>query len=77
MSEDNRIHHYDVATMFSSNKNSLSFQIHQKGMHFNHDFYVVVGKQCCKENAYTGHQYNIFILYINQLMFFYYSFVLS
>ena len=27
--------------------------IHQKGMHLNHDFYVVVGKQCRIENAYT------------------------
>ena len=32
-------------------------------MHLNHDFYVVVGKQCRTENVYTGHQYNIFILY--------------
>ena len=34
--------------------------IHQKGMHLKHDFYVV-GKQCRTENAYTGHQYNVFI----------------
>ena len=27
------------------------YQIHQKGMHLNHDFYVVVGKQCRTENA--------------------------
>ena len=27
----------------------------------NHGFYVVVGKQCRIENAYTGHQHNIFI----------------
>ena len=35
----------------------------QKGMTFNHDFYVVVGncKQCRTENAYAGHQHNIFI----------------
>ena len=39
-------------------------EIHKKGMHLNHNFYVVVGKQCCTENAYMGHQYNIFI-YIN------------
>ena len=32
-----------------------------KGMTFDHDFYVVVGKQCCTENAYAGHQHNIFI----------------
>ena len=33
----------------------------QKGMDLNHDFYVVVDKQCRTENAYTGHRYNIFI----------------
>ena len=32
----------------------------EKIMHLNHDFYVVIGKQCRTENAYTGHQYNIF-----------------
>ena len=33
-----------------------------KGMTFDHDFYVVVGgKQCRTENAYAGHQHNIFI----------------
>ena len=36
----------------------------QKGMTFDHDIYVVIGKQCHTENAYTGHQQNIFI-YIN------------
>ena len=35
--------------------------IEQKGMPLNHDFYVVVGKQCRTENAQTGHQHNIFI----------------
>ena len=35
--------------------------IYQKGKHLNHDFYVAVGKQCRTENAYKGHQYNIFI----------------
>ena len=33
----------------------------QKGMTFDHDFYVVVGKKCRTENAYAGHQHNIFI----------------
>ena len=33
----------------------------QKGMTFDHDFYVVVGKQCRTENVYAGHQHNIFI----------------
>ena len=33
----------------------------RKGTTFDHDFYVVVGKQRRKENAYAGHQHNIFI----------------
>ena len=37
------------------------FWMEQKGMTFDHDFYVVVGKQCRTENAYAGHQHNIFI----------------
>ena len=36
-------------------------KMEQKGMTFDHDFYVVVGKQCRTENAYAGHQHNIFI----------------
>ena len=32
----------------------------QKGMTFDHDFYVV-GKQCRTENAYAAHKHNIFI----------------
>ena len=31
-----------------------STQIELKGMHLNHDFYVVVNKQCRAENALTG-----------------------
>ena len=42
-------------------RNTLK-KMEQKGMTFDHDFYVVVGKQCCTENAYAGHQHNIFIL---------------
>ena len=34
----------------------------QKGTTLDHDFYVVVGKQCCTESAYA--------------FFFYYSFVI-
>ena len=30
-------------------------------MTLDHDFYVVVGKQCRTENLYAGHQHNIFI----------------
>ena len=33
----------------------------QEGTTFDHDFYVVVDKQCRTENAYAGHQHNIFI----------------
>ena len=33
----------------------------QKGTTLDHDFYVVVGKQCRIENAYAGHQHNISI----------------
>ena len=33
----------------------------QKGTTLDHDFYVVVGKQCRTESAYAGHQHNIFI----------------
>ena len=36
----------------------------QKGMTFDHDFYVVVGKQCRTENVYEGHQHNILTIYI-------------
>ena len=35
--------------------------IELKGMHLNHNFYVVVDKPWRTENAYTGHQHNIFI----------------
>ena len=31
----------------------------QEGMTFDHNFYVVVGKQWRTENAYAGHQHNI------------------
>ena len=33
----------------------------QKGMTFDHNFYVVVGKQYHTENVYAGHQHNIVI----------------
>ena len=29
----------------------MKLKIEQKGMHLNHDFYIVVGKQCRTENA--------------------------
>ena len=32
----------------------MYFTMEQKGMTFDHDFYVVVGKQCSTENAYAG-----------------------
>ena len=43
------------------NRRVNSYIIEEKGMHLNHDFYVVLGKQCCTENAVMGHQHNIFI----------------
>ena len=36
-------------------------QIRSNGMHLNHDFYVVVGNKYRTENAWAGHQHNIFI----------------
>ena len=33
----------------------------QEGTTFDHNFYGVVGKQCFTENAYAGHQDNIFL----------------
>ena len=36
-------------------------KMRQKGIDLNHGFYIVVGKQCRTENAYTGHQHNVFI----------------
>ena len=33
----------------------------QEGTTFDHNFYVVDGKQYRTENAYAGHQHNIFI----------------
>ena len=40
---------------------NLIITMEQKGMIFDHDFYVVVGKQCCTENVYAGHQHNIYL----------------
>ena len=34
--------------------------IELKGMHLNHNIYVVVGKQCRTENAWTGIRYKIY-----------------
>ena len=39
----------------------------QKVMNFDHDFYVVVGKQCRTENAYAGHHHNILYKLTNAL----------
>ena len=33
----------------------------QKGTTLDHDFYVIVCKQCRNENAYAGHQHHICI----------------
>ena len=43
----------------------------QKVMTFDHNFYVVVGKQCRTENAYAGHK--IFLYKLTNV--FYYLFV--
>ena len=50
-------------TCNSNNIQSYTYfeSMEEKGMTFDHDFYVVVGKQCRTENAYVGHQHNIFI----------------
>ena len=37
------------------------YRMEQKGMTFDQDFYVFVGKQCRTENASAGQQYNISI----------------
>ena len=50
---------YNVAKL--EGEKQLLYSMEQKGMTFDHDFYVVVGKQCRTENAYAGHQHNIFI----------------
>ena len=39
----------------------------RKGTTFDHDYYVIVGKQCRTENVYTGHQPNILYKLINAL----------
>jgi hypothetical protein len=36
--------------------------IEQKGMTFDHDFYVVVGKQCRTENVYAAHKHKLLII---------------
>ena len=51
---------YTVCTYISKVYRVL-FRMEQKGMTFDRDFYVVVGKQCRTENAYAGNQHNIFI----------------
>ena len=46
---------------FVSLKNMFFCLMCQIGSTLDHDFYVVVGKQCRTENAKVGHQHNIFI----------------
>ena len=55
---NNRISRQFVKNIFNCLLISLMIQ---EGTTFDHDFYVVVGKQCRTENAYVGHQHNIFI----------------
>ena len=57
--------YYRIKSSDDMNKDPFSWNkrisMEQKGMTFDHDFYVVVGKQCRTENVYAGHQHNIFI----------------
>ena len=46
------------ATKFPSGQHRM---MNQKGNTLDHNFYVVVGKQCRTENAYAGHQHIILI----------------
>ena len=54
---------------------SLSFTNENVGfgqtetIHLNHDFYVIVGKQCCTENALTQYL-NIYMILTNILLLF-------
>ena len=59
------MHVYLTANFYIVGENNVSTPkiIHQKGMHLNHDFYVVVGKQYRIENTYYGSP--IQYLYIN------------
>ena len=41
----------------------------QEGTTFDHDFYVVVDKQCRTENAYAGHQHISLYKLTNALLF--------
>ena len=51
-----------LCTMESKREKSNTYiSMRQKGIDLNHNFYVVVGKQCRTENVHTGHQYNTFI----------------
>ena len=56
-----KVHFTDrQAHIFYLRKLYKSKMMEQKGMTFDHDFYVIVGKQCCTENVYADHQHNIF-----------------
>ena len=53
--------------------------IDQKGMHLNHNFFVVVGKQCRTENAYMGHANTVSLYKLTNvhLLFIFFKLVLS
>ena len=52
---------HSCSTDYIDNITGYLIKMIQEGTTFDHDFYVVVGKQCHTENAYAGHQHNIFI----------------
>ena len=48
----------------------ITVQMIQEGITFDHNFYVVVGKQWRTENVYTGHQHNILYKLTNVFLLF-------
>ena len=52
---------YHIISYINSKHPHKLIRMELKGMTFEHDFFVVVGKHCRTENVYAGHQHNIFI----------------
>ena len=50
----------DILNEYRKN-NIIKHLIEQKGMTFDHNIYVVIGKQCRTENVYACHKHNTFI----------------
>ena len=53
-------HLYDIKNILTIDI-IIFLRIELKGLHLDPNFNVVIGKQGRTENAYAGHQYNIFI----------------